>query len=359
MPQNGSKRSFLKRSKGLLVRPAFKERVPFQDLIKGESIAFIRSEIGHHFSALFRPLRDKAQRERRIVKWVWKFSEEKNHPGTVLIYDELEYEFACFEELGEDDLKIFLRLVALAGLGQVVLDPWMEEYVGPDGELVRQLSLFSEHPSRIENSRTMPVVRSSDAISYNRFFGPLLKGRVGKNHINQFERSLTRLSRTSVTITAKRNGKKVRRMGSSLVSYFLDYETGRVIIAVNPFIANALLGKPLGDYSPLIDSQIFYLKGTAAIVLSWLSAWLLPARSGKISLDKLEEHIYGDRAEDKNRRKWRRKKLRQALKTISTLKGWEIRETSRGIFEIRRLAPQSSKSERSETSPRARASSAS
>jgi len=343
----------------LIIRAAFKEMAPFQDLIKEESINFIRSEIGHHFSALFRPLRDKAQRTKRIVRWVWKFSEEKEHPGTVLVYDELEYEFACFEELGEDDLKIFLRLVALAGLGRVVLDPWMEEYVGPDGELIRQLSMFSEHPSRIENSRTMPLVRSSEAVSYNRFFSPLLKGRVGKNHIEQLERSLTRLSRTSVTITAKRNGKKIRRMGSNLVSYFLDYETGRFIVAVNPFIANAFLGKPLGGYTPLIDSQIFRLKGTAAIVLSWLSAWLLPGRSGKISLDKLEEHIYGDRAEDQNRRKWRRKKLRQALKAISNLKGWEIRETSRGIFEIRRLAPQSSKSERSETSPRARASSAS
>lgn len=43
--------------------------------------------------------------------------EEKEYPGTVLVFDELEYEFACFEELGEDDLKVFLRLVQLASNG--------------------------------------------------------------------------------------------------------------------------------------------------------------------------------------------------------------------------------------------------
>ena len=95
------------------------------------------------------------------------------------------------------------------------------------------------------------------------------------------------------------------------------YETARFFVAVNPFVANAILGKPLGGYRPLIDAAIFQLKGTVAIVLSWLSAWLLPGKAGKISLDMLEEHIYGDRSKDRKVRYWRRRKLRKALGHLS------------------------------------------
>jgi len=352
MPRKESKRS----SKGLVVKKVG-EDVPSTSEM-GRTV-LIKSEFGHHFSSLFRPLKRKAKRDKQIIKWTWRFDEEYEFPRTILKFDELEYEFRVFEELGEDDLKVFLRLVQVAGVGSVVLDPWMEEYEGVDGKIVKQLGLFSSCGSKTENSRTLPVVRSEETISYNAFLGPILKGRVGKTNLKHLRDSLRRLASTTVFVTAKRKGKPVREMGSNLVSFAIDYETGRFLVAVNPFVANAILGNPLGGYRPLIDSRVFELKGTEAVLLSWLSAWLLPGRSGKISLDKLEEHIYGDRAEDQNRRKWRRKKLRQALKAISNLKGWEVKETSRRIFEIRRLAPQSSKSERSETSPRTRASSAS
>jgi len=323
----------LKQSKGIVVKRAFKEDTLFEE----EETRLIKSDVGHHFASLFRPLQKKAEREKRIVKWVWKFPEEKEYPGTVLVFNELEYEFACFEELGEDDLKVFLRLVQLAGIGKVVLDPWIKEYKGMDGKIIRQLSLYSNHGSSIENSRTMPVVRSSELVSYSKFFSPFLKGRVGKSNIKQLEKSLIRLSRTTVTVTAKREGRKVREMSSALISYAVDYESGRFFVAVNPFVANAILGKPLGGYRPLIDAAIFQLKGTAAIVLSWLSAWLLPGKTGRISLDVLEEHIYGDKSTDRKVRYWRRRQLKRALEQIGKLRNWKITEIRKGIYELKRV----------------------
>ncbi len=330
MPQKRSKRS-LEQNKGIVIKRASEEDTPF------EEARFIKSDIGHHFASLFRPISDKKGREKgRLVKWIWKFPEKKEYPGTVLIFDELEYEFACFEELGEDDLKVFLRLVQLAGIGKVVLDPWVKEYDGIDGKIVQQLYLFSDHISCVENSRTLPVIRSSKLVSYSKFFSPFLKGRIGRNHIKQLENSLIRLSRTTVTVTAKREGRKVRRMSSALISYAVNYETGRFFVAVNPFVANAILGKPLGGYRPLIDAAIFQLKGTVAIVLSWLSAWLLPGKAGKISLDMLEEHIYGDRSKDRKIRYWRRRKLRKALEEIGKLRNWQITEVRKGVYELKR-----------------------
>jgi len=298
--------------------------------------ALIKSELGHHFASLFRPLPKRSFRDKRTVRWRWELKEEKQHPDTYLKYDEIEYEFRCFEELGEDDLKVFMRLVQVAGVGAVVLDPWMEEYQGADGKIIEQLSLFSSKKSPIENSRTMPVVRSEEPMSYNRFFGPLLKGRISKRDLEHFKKCLQRLASTTVFVEMKRDGKTVRSMGSNMVSFAIDHETGQFLVAVNPFVANAILGKPFGGYRPLIDGAIFRLKGTAAVVLSWLSAWLFPGKKGQISLDKLEEHIYADRAEEKERRKWRRRQLRKALEKIGELRGWEVSEIKKGVFEIER-----------------------
>lgn len=297
----------------------------------------IRSELGHHFASLFRPISDRRGREKgRLVRWKWELKKEMEYPDTYLKYDEIEYEFRCFEELGEDDLKVFMRLVQVAGVGEVVLDPWMEEYQGLDGEIIKQLSLFSSRQSPIENSRTMPVVRSEEPVSYNKFFGPLLRGRIGKKDLEHFKRCLQRLASTTVFVEMKRDGKTVRSMGSNMVSFAIDHETGQFLVAVNPFVANAILGKPFGGYRPLIDGAVFRLKGTAAIVLSWLSAWLLPGRKGKISLDALEEHIYGDRSQDKKVRWKRRRQLRKALEEIGKLQSWAVFEIKKGLFEIER-----------------------
>jgi len=321
----------MKKKSGILIKYTFKNNVPFEDLEE----KLIKSDLGHHFSTLFRPLLKKAKRKKRVIIWNWKLQEEKQHPDTYLRYDELLYEFRCFEELGENDLKVFLRLVQVTGLGKVILDPWIKEYKDTDEKLIEQLSLFSSSKSEIENSRIMPVIRSEEAISYNSFFRYLVKGRVSKKDLERFKASLKRLASTTVFIEAKRNGKTVRSMGSNLISFAVD-EFGRFLVAVNPFIANAILGNPLGGYRPLIDGRVFQLKGTAAIVLTWLSAWLLPGKSGKVSLDRLEEHIYGDKAEDKKVRWKRRRQLRKALDQISKLNGWEIQEVQKGIFKIKR-----------------------
>lgn len=333
MPQNESKRSL----KGVVVK-----RVEMRNAIfvseKGKTV-LIKSEFGHHFATLFRPLSDRKPRERgKIIKWTWRFDREVRFPNTILKFDELEYEFRIFEELGEDDLKVFLRLVQVAGVGKVVLDPWMEECRGVNGEIVKQLNLFSDCRSRTENSRTLPIVRSEEPISYNAFLGPILKGKVGKTNLRHLQNSLRRLASTTVFVTAKRGGRKVREMGSNLVSFLIDHQTGRFLVAVNPFVANAILGNPLGGYTPYIDGRVFELKGTSAVLLSWLSAWLGPGASGRISLDVLEEKIYGNRAEDKKSRYWRRRQLRRALEEIGALEGWNIREIHRGTFEIKRLS---------------------
>lgn len=336
MPRKGSKKLL----KGLVVKKVEARNAIFVSEMGKTKTVLIESEFGHHFTALFRPLSDRKPRERRIIKWTWRFEDEIRFPNTILKFDEMEYEFRIFEELGEDDLKVFLRLVQVAGVGRVVLDPWMEECRGIDGEIVKQLSLFSDCGSRTENSRTMPVVRSEDPISYNAFLGPILKGRFSRKDKDRLERSLNRLATTTVFITAKARGRKVRRMGSSLVSFAINYETGRFVVAVNPFVAQAILGNPLGKYVPYIDGRVFELKGTSAVLLSWLSAWLGLGRSGRISLDTLEERIYGDRAEDKKTRYKRRKQLRKALQEINELEGWEITEVRRGVFEVERLSIQ-------------------
>ncbi|WP_456325953.1 replication protein C, IncQ-type, partial [Desulfonauticus submarinus] len=58
--------------------------------------------------------------------------------------------------------------------------------------------------------------------------------------------------------------------------------------------------------------------------------------AGKISLDMLEEHIYGDRSKDRKIRYWRRRKLRKALEEIGKLSNWQITEVRKGVYELKR-----------------------
>lgn len=291
--------------------------------------------MGHHFAALFRPISDRKPRERGVIRiWRWKPKEEVQIPNAFLRFDLLEYEFAMFEELGEDDLRIFLRLLELAGgRNRVVLDPWTKKYQDVDGELVERLKPSSDCRSSSENSRTLPVVRVGPISCYE-FLKPMTD-RYSKKVRERLKKSLERMSRTTVHVSAYQGGKKVREMSSSLISYAMNHETGRFVVALNPFVAGAILRKPLSVFVQ-IDAQALSLKGTPAVLLSFLSAWLKPGGKGRISLTTLERHVYNDNAKNKATRYKRHKQLRIALQKINDLEGWRISEVQKGVFEVKR-----------------------
>ena len=100
---------------------------------------------------------------------------------------------------------------------------------------------------------------------------------------------------------------------------------GKVVIAVNPLLGKALVGKPSTYIS--MEEQRSLKSDPAKRLHVWLSSWASSQEERKIELDSLVPHVWGNQetsGESTNRR--RRGLLRKGLAEIAALTGWTIEE---------------------------------
>ena len=97
----------------------------------------------------------------------------------------------------------------------------------------------------------------------------------------------------------------------------------RIAIAINPMLSRALAG----GQSTFVDmkEQRELQSEVSKRLHVWLSSWIKPGESNKITLDKLIPHIWGDESE-KNKLYVRRFYLRAALVELNDLEGWSCIE---------------------------------
>lgn len=224
--------------------------------------------------------------------------------------------FVGFELLGADDMRFLQGIVALGGPNGLLLTP------EPTTETGRQLRLFLE-PRFDAIEQDALVVRES----LTKLLSEVGMTDGGVN-IKALKASLLRMSNVTILVT-----KGPRQAAFHLMSYAFDEADGRLFVALNPRLADAILGRR--PYANIDMAEVRALRtDPARLIHQKLSGWIDPGKSGRVKLDTLCGYAWPSRVND-NTMKRRRGIARKALAEIAAL-GWAVSEYAAGKWEIRR-----------------------
>lgn len=226
-------------------------------------------------------------------------------------------EFKGPEPLGADDLRILQGLVAMAGPSGLVLSP------NPKTEGGQQLRQFLEPKWEAVKADAMVVKGSYRALARE------IGYQEGGDQFRAIRECIERL--WTVSIIAQ-NGQ--RRQGFRLLSnYASDEAEGRLYVALNPLIAQAVMGG--GQHVRINMDEVRALESEVVRLLHQrLCGWIDPSKSGKAAVDTLCGYVWPAEACPATMRK-RRQRIREALRELEVL-GWTVAEYTRGKYEIAR-----------------------
>ena len=252
---------------------------------------------------LFRSLK-RGERKRGKLDVVYDYGDGKR------------IEFSGPEPLGADDLRILQGLVAMAGPSGLVLGP---EPKTPGGQ---QLRLFLEPKWEAVETDAMVVKGSYRALARE-------VGYANIDDSKPIRECIERLWKVSIIA---QNGRK--RQGFRLLSeYASDDAEGRLYVALNPLIAQAVMGG--GQHVRISMDEVRALDSeTARLLHQRLCGWIDPGKTGKASIDTLCGYVWPSEASGSTMRK-RRQRVREALPELVAL-GWTVTEFAAGKYDITR-----------------------
>ncbi|MGQ7019989.1 replication protein C, IncQ-type [Vibrio cholerae] len=232
--------------------------------------------------------------------------------------DGKKIEFSGPEPLGADDLRILQGLVAMAGPSGLILGP------DPITEGGRQLRMFLEPKWEAVEADAMVVKGSYRALA--REIG--YSADSGK-HFQAIRDCIERLWKVSIIA---QNGRK--RQGFRLLAeYASDEADGRLYVALNPLIAQAVMGG--GQHVRISMDEVRALDSeTARLLHQRLCGWIDQGKGGKATIDTLCSYAWPSDASASTMRK-RRQRIREALPELIEL-GWTVTEYAAGKYEIAR-----------------------
>ncbi|GAB1257622.1 replication protein C, IncQ-type [Aurantivibrio plasticivorans] len=225
-------------------------------------------------------------------------------------------EFSGPEPLGADDLRILQGLVAMAGPAGLVLSP------DPKTDAGLQLRMFMEPKWDAIQQDAMVVKGSYRALAKEIGYANIEDTKPIRDCIERLWK---------VSIIALSGGK--RRGFRLLAEYASDDAAGKLFVALNPMIAQAVMG---GNQHVRINLwEVRSLKSDAArLIHQRLCGWIDPGRSRRIELDTLCSYVWPDPASATTMRK-RRQRARESLPELISIQ-WKVSEYALGKFEITR-----------------------
>ena len=263
--------------------------------MKKHDLTHVRHDPAHCLApGLFRSLK-KGERKHRKLDVTYSFGENES------------MRFVGFEPLGADDMRFLQAIVAFGGPNGILLT------VEPDTDTGRQLRLFLE-PKFEAIEQDALVVRESL---------PKLLSEIGLtdggDNIAALKASLLRMSNVTVLIT-----KGNKQAAFHLMSHAFSGDDGRLWVALNPRIAEAVLGRR--SFTRICMTEIRGLKtDPARLMHQRLCGWIDPGKSGKVEIDTLCGYVWPDESSNPNTAKTRRLAVRRALDELATV-GWTVSE---------------------------------
>lgn len=224
--------------------------------------------------------------------------------------------FICFEPLGADDMRLLQGIVALGGPKGLILEP------EPDTENGRQLRLLLDAKLEAAAKDAMVVKERT-----TRLLSEVGMSDGGKN-IKALKASLIRMSNVSVIVT---NGNQ--QASFHLMSHAIDGDDGRIMVALNPRITEAILGQR--QHARINLKEVRALQSDPArLIHQRLCGWLDQGKSARTEIDTLCGYVWPNKVND-NAMKRRRGIAKKALTELQAI-GWTIDEYARGKWLIKR-----------------------
>ena len=228
-----------------------------------------------------------------------------------------EVQFVCFEPLAADDLRFLQGLVAMAGPSRIELPPFPS-----DDALIHLRGLLN---AKGEGA-------SMDGIIIQGKIGRLLTEigmSDGGENIRSFKISLKRLANVGIILT-----RDAQSASFNLLSYSFHLDTGEFKVALNPRLAQAVVGGK--SYTKIEMSEVRHLRGDVArLIHQRICGFTNPGREHRISIDNLSSYAWPIDAQTSSAVRQRKARVRKAIEEIKGC-GWDITEYARDKFLFRR-----------------------
>lgn len=233
------------------------------------------------------------------------------------------------EPLGVDDMRVLQGLVALASMahpkrGGAHID-WLEN--APNEQDRSYLKQMLEPKFDVDQGKAILVQDSYRQLARVIGYEDYDSGRTFKSLRACMERLW------AVSVVVERGGE---RQGFRILSeYASDSKVGKLTVALNPHLAEAIVGAR--QYYRLDMAEVRSLRSDCARLLHQRLLWLNPGRTARIGMETLCEYVWPEPSENAETLKSRRKSVRAALQNLQEL-SWGVSEPSRGFFEVSRPA---------------------
>jgi hypothetical protein len=240
------------------------------------------------------------------------------------IHGKERLEFGGKEPLGVDDMRVLQGLVAMAGPEGLMLRDGEGESAG--GKQLA-LDLFTPPHEILAAGKKPDTLVVRDSLRR-------LAREVGMAESGQSLRIIRKSVERLFGVTIFVQSGKTRFATRLLSSYASDEGTGDLFVAVNPRVAEAILGDR--QHVRIDLDEVRNLKtDPARLIHQRLCGWIDCAKSGKASLDTLSEYVWPDTGATEGAIRKRRVKVRAAMKELEDL-GWSVVEDRKGICTITR-----------------------
>jgi len=231
--------------------------------------------------------------------------------------------FMGFEPLGADDLRVLQGLVAMAAISGdsgrgIVLRQETESTAG------KQLRLFLDLKWDAIEKDTM-VAKGS----FRQLARELGYAEDGGSQFKTIRDCIERL--WAVSVIVEKDGK---RQGFRILSdYASDEREGKLFVALNPRLAEAIMGER--PHSRINMAEVRRLKtDPARFIHQRLCGWIDLSKFGRVELDTLCGYVWPNEASTETMKK-RRQTVRRALTELSAI-GWTVKEYTKGKWEVGR-----------------------
>ncbi len=225
--------------------------------------------------------------------------------------------FVGFEPLDAQDMRLLQGIIALSGPNGVILTD------EPQTDRGQQLRLLLN--PKLDAARADALVVKGTLGQLMREIGYTTDGAEARRDLKA---SLLRMS--NVTLHIKDGA---REASFHLLSYAFDEDDGTLFVALNPRVAEAVMGNR--GFTRIELSEVRALQSDPArLVHQRLCGWITPGKAGRVELDTICGYVWPDAANAEAMKK-RRQTARKALAELASL-AWSIEEYAAGKFEIRR-----------------------